>query len=103
MMPAGREPLSRSSPHSYPRVSVPRVAEPEVRAATLVLRQKRSADIDAGTLIVEVPEFTVQIWPIRAFSGRPPSATGEPNRRSRQVPVVTFGIGSSLTPPSVSL
>ena len=79
------------------------MATPEVMFSTRVFRQSRSFAIDAGTVMAAFPRLTVQIWPIRAFSGRPPSLAGGPNRVSRQVPVVTPGIGSSLTPPSVSL
>ncbi len=79
------------------------VTDPVVMFSTRVFFQKRSLAIDAGTLIAEVPELTVQNWPISAFSGRPPSAAGGAKRMSRQVAVVTFGSGSSFTPPSVSL
>ena len=82
---------------------VPSVSEPDVSAATVVFRQNRRLAIEAGTLIDVVPELTVQIVPAKPFSGRPPSATGGLKRVSRQVPVVTPGIGSSLMPPSVSL
>ncbi len=102
--PAGRKPLSRSSSHSYPRV--PAGADqtwPGARLATFgVSRQKRILPSASGTwkLSLRTP-LTVKIVPVRAFSGRPPSAGGE-NRGSRQVPV-HWGEGSILAPAWVSL
>src|SRR5437762_12965617 len=101
MRPAGRAPLSRSSFHSYPRVSDINVAAPLVRSATRVLRQNRRPAIEAGTEIADVPELTVQMLPVNAFSGRPPSAGGL-KRGSRHVPVHAAS-GSTFPPKSVSL
>ena len=53
----------------------------------LVLRQKRIFPSAAGTEIdVVAPSLTMNSVPVRAFSGRPPSAGGL-KRGSRQVPV----------------
>src|SRR5437867_3603512 len=101
MRPAGRAPLSRSSFHSYPRVSDANVATPLVRSATRVLRQNRRPAIAAGTVMAEVPELTVQKVPVRPFSGRPPSAGGL-KRGSRHEPVHAAS-GSIFEPASVSL
>ncbi len=68
---------------------------PAARSATLVLRQKRILPSTDGTVIpVVAPSFTVKMVPVKAFSGRSPSAGGVP-LGSRQVPVHTF-VGSGL-------
>ena len=48
-------------------------------------RHSRSRPSAAGTWIARVPELTVNIVPVSAFSGRPPSR--RLNRASRHVPV----------------
>ena len=89
--PAGRVALSGASSHSYPSVPSLRVAVwPGACEAMLVLRQMRILPSAAGTSIAEVPELTLNIVPVTAFSGRPPSAGGL-KRGSRQVPVHTLG------------
>src|SRR6266850_7252145 len=104
--PGGRNPLSRSSSHSYPRVPLGSVAvAPAARVAMLVLRQNRILPWAAGTLIAceqQPTSLTMKIVPVRAFSGWPPSAGGL-KRGSRQVPVQTFGSGSILAFAWVSL
>src|SRR5262245_31116752 len=105
--PVGWEPFSRSSSHSYPSDSDVSAVDPVVSAATRVLRQKRWLAIEAGTVMAALPEFTVQIWPVSAFSGRPPSAGGL-KRGSRQVPVqiglpAPSSAGSIFRAASVSL
>ena len=67
-----------------------------------MLRQKRILPSAAGTLIELVPALTVKIWPVSAFSGRPPSAGGL-KRGSRHVPVQTPGSGSIFAFAWVSL
>src|SRR3954470_12647718 len=84
--PVGREPLSRSSSHSYPSDSGDKVATPEVSAATRVFCHRRRLAIDAGIVIAAEPELTVQIVPVTPFSGRPPSAGGL-KRGARHEPV----------------
>src|SRR5207237_2300110 len=73
MMPAGREPLSRSSSHSYPNVPAASVPPtPWMR----VLRHMRRFAIEAGTVMATVPLLTVQNWPVVDFSGRLNAALG---------------------------
>ena len=94
-------------------VRVPLVAQRAGRAASSVapaacvaigvLRQKRILPSAAGTLIALVaPALTMKIWPVSAFSGRPPSAGGL-KRGSRHVPVQTPGSGSIFALAWVSL
>src|SRR3982751_241279 len=99
--PSGWKPFSRASPHSYPREPGARVAASlPGRLATRVLRQNRRFAIAAGTVIALLQQFTVQIDPINAFSGRPPSPGGL-KRGSRQVPVHSAD-GSIFAPASDS-
>ena len=58
--------------------------------ATAVFRHMRSLEYRAGTWMSVVPAFTTKYWPVRAFSGRPPSAGGL-KRGSRHVPVHDTG------------
>ena len=69
--PAGRAPLSRSSPHSRPRVpSGPVQAAPGARVATFgALRQKRIFPSASGTCTADWPPLTLKIVPVSAFSG----------------------------------
>ncbi len=63
-----------------------------------MLRQNRILPSAAGTvMLVVAPSLTVKIVPVKAFSGRPPSAGGL-KRGSRHVPVHTLGRGSILAP-----
>src|SRR5262249_43751952 len=107
MRPAGREPLSRSSSHSWPRMQLqPAVmvaVEPGASEAIDVLRHSRRRLNAYGTVIaVYCGPLTVKICPATAFSGRPPSAGGL-KRGSRHVPVHTLGIGSIFALACVSL
>ena len=61
-----------------------------------MLRQNRIFPSAAGTVIATVPELTLKMVPVSAFSGRPPSAGGL-NRGSRQVPVQVGGSCGSIT------
>src|SRR4029077_11701229 len=95
--PAGRKPLSASTSHSYPRVCAGSVYVVfGASEAAAVFRQKRILPSVAGTLMERVPglsgpvPFTINMVPIKAFSGFPPSAGGlKPG--SRQVPVQVGG------------
>ncbi len=85
------------------------LTDPESWLATEVPRQKRILPSAAGTVSevaaqpsFDVVQLTVNRVPVRAFSGRPPSAGGL-KRGSRQVPVQTFGVGSVLAFALVSL
>src|SRR6516164_8309362 len=103
MSPAGRNPLSASMSHSKPSDPVAKVAEvPGARVATEVFRQNRIWPNADGT---EIPRFegplTMNIVPLSAFSGRPPSEGGL-NLGSRQVPV-HMGVGSIFALAEVSL
>jgi hypothetical protein len=103
--PSGWNPFSSASPHSYPSEPEASVAvSPGNNSATRVLRQNRRPDMDDGTVIAEPQQLTVQIDPISAFSGRPPSDVprGGLKRGSRQVPVHSVD-GSIFAPASVSL
>src|SRR5437868_2104574 len=96
--PAGREPLSASTPHSKPREpgAIDRVELPD-RDAAAVFRQKRSpANREVSDTVSVRVALTMKILPLSAFSGRPPSAGGL-NRRSRQVPVHVGGSAGSMT------
>src|SRR6202035_4123210 len=100
----------------YPSVPAARVQVcPADCAATCVFRQKRILPCAAGTLIerlvLSVPgPFTRNNWPVRAFSGRPPSSGGL-LEGSRHVPVQVGGSSGSTAAvaaglefgPSVSL
>src|SRR2546425_1127219 len=103
--PGGRNPLSRSSSHSWPSVQLhPPVNVavcPAASDATLVFRQKRSLPSAAGTVIASYSgPLTMKIVPVRPFSGRPPSAGGE-NLGSRQVPVHVGGSAGSIGAPAL--
>ena len=103
--PAGRDPLSRSSSHSYPSVPVLGLRVSvwlEVRFATAVLRQKRRGAYLPGTLMSEVPPLIVKNWPVSAFCGFPPSVGGL-KRGSAQVPVHVGVMGSTGLSKCVSL
>ncbi len=67
-----------------------------VSEATLVLRQNRIFPSGAATTMSVSQQLTMKIWPVRPFSGRPPSAGGL-NRGSRQVPVHVGGSCGSIT------
>src|SRR5215470_14556784 len=105
--PAGRTPLSRSSSNSYPRTPPANTPDPDTLgtsappplAAIDVLRQKRIAAAAAGTVMLgncAWQHWVVKIVPVRAFSGRPPSAGGL-KRGSRPVPVQVGGSCGSIT------
>src|SRR5438105_8300238 len=66
-----------------------------------VFLQKRCDPISDGTVMAYVQQFAVKMVPVRAFSGRPPSAGGL-KRGSRQLPVHA-GLGSIFAPAYVSL
>jgi hypothetical protein len=83
-------------------VSSPSVAvSPGSNAATDVPRHRRSLPSAAGTSSAADPALTVKIVPVRAFSGRPPSAGGL-KRGSRHDPVQVL-VGSIFAFACVSL
>src|SRR5205085_9779640 len=65
--PGGREPLSRSSFHSYPSAPAASVAEPLSRLDTRVLRHNRRPASAAGTWIASFPLLTMEMVPASAF------------------------------------
>src|SRR6266508_3917338 len=98
MRPGGRNPLSRSSSHSWPREPGDKeMLPPGAKFATAVLRQKRRVLKAEEMLIVSaLGPFTEKRTPATAFSGRPPSPGGL-KRGSRQVPVHVGGSAGSIT------
>ena len=94
--PGGRNPLSRSSSHSWPsRPGFTTLTPPSACPAMAVCRQNRSAPYSAGTSSASCRQaFTVKMVPVSAFSGWAPS--GLMGRPSRQVPVHSSTMGSFL-------
>src|ERR1700754_2890529 len=81
---------------------LPRVAvAPAACPATVVPLQNRILPSAAGTFSATVPELTLKMVPVIAFSGRPPSRGGL-KRGSRQVPV-HVPVGSIAALACVSL
>src|SRR5688572_25271269 len=101
--PGGRWPLSTTSSHSKPNTPLGNIAVcPSDSESSPVFRQNLSLPSFDDTRIGSFRNaLTVKSCPVRAFSGRPPSAGGL-NRGSRHVPVHA-GLGSIFAFACVSL